>query len=61
MCKKQGILGKNITPFVLSEVSRVTKGLSMETSKKLKILSNLIYYILSIHIYYFFRHFFIEE
>jgi len=34
MCEKQGIVGKNITPFVLSEVSRLTKGLSMDTSKK---------------------------
>jgi len=34
ICKKQGVTGKNVTPFVLSEVSRVTKGVSMETSKK---------------------------
>lgn len=33
-CEKRGITGKNITPFVLNEVSRVTKGMSMETSKK---------------------------
>jgi len=33
MCEKQGIMGKNITPFILSEVSRLTKGLSMDTSK----------------------------
>ncbi|KAL5233682.1 hypothetical protein ACI65C_001092 [Semiaphis heraclei] len=32
MCEKQGIMGKNITPFVLSEVSRLTKGLSMDTN-----------------------------
>lgn len=36
MCEKQGIKGKNVTPFILSEVSRVTKGVSMETSKKHK-------------------------
>lgn len=34
MCEKQGIAGKNVTPFVLSEVSRVTKGVSMESSKE---------------------------
>lgn len=33
MCEEQGILGKHITPFVLSEVSRVTSGVSMETSE----------------------------
>lgn len=31
-CEKRGITGKNITPFVLGEISRVTEGLSMETS-----------------------------
>jgi len=36
MCEKQGIVGKNITPFVLNEVSRLTKGLSMDTSKNLE-------------------------
>lgn len=36
MCEKQGIMGKNVTPFVLSEVSRVTKGVSMETSMEKK-------------------------
>lgn len=63
MCEKQGIVGKNITPFVLSEVSRLTKGLSMDTSKKyIKYAVWLISsYILFIHKYFVFRHFFIEE
>lgn len=60
MCEKQGITGKNITPFVLSEVSRLTKGLSMDTSKNnrkyaIRLSDSFIYN------YYFFRHFFIEE
>ncbi|XP_050435452.1 uncharacterized protein LOC126842473 isoform X2 [Adelges cooleyi] len=32
LCNKQGITGKNVTPFILSEVSRVTKGVSMESN-----------------------------
>ncbi|VVC28187.1 Pseudouridine-5'-phosphate glycosidase [Cinara cedri] len=32
MCVEKSIKGKNVTPFVLSEVSRVTKGVSMETN-----------------------------
>jgi len=50
MCEKQGITGKNITPFVLSEVSRLTKGLSMETSKNRKQTIQLSsFYILFIY------------
>lgn len=50
MCEKQGIMGKNITPFVLSEVSRLTKGLSMDTSK---ILENM-QFDQAVHIFYLF-------
>ncbi|XP_060851868.1 uncharacterized protein LOC132930169 [Rhopalosiphum padi] len=42
MCEKQGIVGKSITPFVLSEVSRLTKGLSMETNISLLKNNSLI-------------------
>lgn len=49
MCEKQGIIGKNVTPFVLSEVTRVTEGVSMETSiyKKKKICGYILYFIYS--------------
>lgn len=46
MCEKQGITGKNVTPFVLSEVSRVTKGVSMETSMKRKL------HLICLHLYH---------
>ncbi|XP_025422378.1 uncharacterized protein LOC112692064 isoform X3 [Sipha flava] len=42
LCAKQGIMGKNVTPFVLSEVSRVTKGVSMETNISLLKNNSLI-------------------
>lgn len=37
MCEERGIKGKHITPFILSEVSRVTSGVSMETSENVKL------------------------
>lgn len=48
MCEKQGVIGKNVTPFVLSEVSRVTKGVSMESSKSEQILCDLDIFVSNI-------------
>lgn len=61
-CEKQGIVGKHITPFVLSEVGRVTNGVSMETSKReLEIWKmNYIWFTRVIFVRLFFVFFFVH-
>lgn len=36
-CKRKGITGKGITPFLLDEINTITGGLSLETNKRLVI------------------------
>jgi len=63
VCEKLRITGKNVTPFVLSEVSRVTKGVSRETSKRENNsfwLTRIMFCKLFIQ-FASFRHFLIEE